>query len=76
MDGLNGLFVGIRRKGSVGEVWREGFNEARLEGCLLVSRVWRPGHQGMRRVVGTEGTGEELFGKEFEVLVYHEDFGF
>ena len=30
----------------------------------------------MRRVVGTESTGEELCGKEFEVLVYCENFGF
>ena len=32
MDGLYGLFVGIRRKGTVDEVWRERFDKTRLEG--------------------------------------------
>ena len=27
-------------------------------------------------MIGTEGTGEELGGKEFEVLVYREELGF
>ena len=41
MDGLDGGFVGIGRKGSIDQERCEGRGEAGLEGGLLVSRVWR-----------------------------------
>ena len=44
MDGFDGTFVGIGRKGAIDEVRREGRGKPGLEGGLHVSRVRRSGN--------------------------------